>query len=141
MNRSNILARILDSERNFNGSVDPVITVDCGFIKFLGLDFRFWLLGRSDRGSQRSPGNFTLSLFCARYHAVEKMTRNREALELDMAISMLFFLVSVRLCFDTDVGYINYILLIVMLNAKTQYRAVNSRQFQQLKSFCISPII
>ena len=78
----NILARILDSERNFNGSADPMITADRGFIPFLCPDFGFWLLGRSDRGLQRSPGNFTFSLFCAGCHAVEKMTRNSEVLEL-----------------------------------------------------------
>ena len=71
----NILARILDSERNFNGSADPMITADRGFIQFLGPDFGFWLLGRSDRsdrGSQRSRGN--LSLLSAGRQAVEKMT-------------------------------------------------------------------
>ena len=61
----NILARILDSERNFNGSADPMITADRGFIQFLGWDFGFWLLESSDRGSQRSPGNLTFSLLCA----------------------------------------------------------------------------
>ena len=73
----NILARILDSERNFSGSADPMITADRGFIQFLGPDFRFWLLGRSDRsdhGPQRSRGNPTFTLLCAGYHAVEKMT-------------------------------------------------------------------
>ena len=70
----NNLARILDSEGNFNGSADPMITVDHGFIQFLGLDFGFWLLGSSDRGSQRSRGNLTYSLLCAGCHAVEKMT-------------------------------------------------------------------
>ena len=49
----NILARMLDSERHFNGSVDPMITADRGFIQFLGPDFGFCLLGSSDRGSQR----------------------------------------------------------------------------------------
>ena len=43
----NILARILDSERNFNGSADPMITADRGFIQFWGADFGFWLLGSS----------------------------------------------------------------------------------------------
>ena len=43
-----------------------------------------------------------------KFHAVEKMTRNSEALELDVAISLLFFLVSARFCFDTDVGYITF---------------------------------
>ena len=39
-----ILARILDSERNFNGSADPMTTADRGFIKFLAriLDFGCW---------------------------------------------------------------------------------------------------
>ena len=113
----NILARILDSERNVNGSTDPMITADRGFIQFLGPDFGFWLLRRSDRGSQRCPGNFTLSLICARCHAVEKMTRNIEALEIDVAIRLLFFLVPARFCFDTDVDDIN-ISLIVILNAE-----------------------
>ena len=43
----NILARILDSEQNLNGSVDPMITADPGFIQFWGPDFGFWLLGSS----------------------------------------------------------------------------------------------
>ena len=37
----NILARILDSERNFNGSADPMITADRGFIRFWGPDLDF----------------------------------------------------------------------------------------------------
>ena len=52
-----------------------MITVNRAFIQFLGSDFGFWLLGRSDRndrGSQRSRGN--LSLLCAGRQAVEKMT-------------------------------------------------------------------
>ena len=51
-------------------------TADRGFIQFLGSDFGFWLLGSSDRGSQRFPGNLTFSLLdllCAKCHAVEKM--------------------------------------------------------------------
>ena len=39
----NILARIVDSERNFNGSADPMITADRGFIQILGPDFGFCL--------------------------------------------------------------------------------------------------
>ena len=76
----NILARILDSERNFNGSADPMISADRGFIQFSGPDSGFWLLGSSDRGSQRSPGNFTSSLLCAGCHA---MTNNGDALKRD----------------------------------------------------------
>ena len=38
-------------------------TADRGFIQFLGSDFGFWLLGSSDRGSQRFPGNLTFSIF------------------------------------------------------------------------------
>ena len=76
----NVLVRILDSERNFNGSADPMITADLGFIQFLGPDSGFWLLGSSDRGSQRSPGNFTSSLSCAGCHA---MTSNGDALKRD----------------------------------------------------------
>ena len=47
----------MDSERNFNGSADPMITADRGFIQIMGPDFGFWLLGSSDRGSQRRPGS------------------------------------------------------------------------------------
>ena len=57
----NILARIVDSERNFNGSADPMITADRGFIQILGPDFGFCLFGSSDRGSQRPPGKLTFS--------------------------------------------------------------------------------
>ena len=98
MDLVNILARIPDSEQNLNGSADPMITADRGFIQFWGPDFGFWLLGSS---------------------------------------SLLFFLVSARFSFDTDVGYIN-ISLIAILNSQTQYQA---RQLQQLKSLCISRII
>ena len=82
----NILARILDSERNCNGSVDPTITADHGFIQFLGPDFGLWLLGSSDRGSQRSPGHLTFSLLCVRCHAMEKVTRNSDALKRDGSV-------------------------------------------------------
>ena len=75
----NILARILESKGNFNGSADPMITTDPGSILFLSPEFGFWLLGSLDRGSQRSPGNLTFSLLCAGCHAVEKMTRNSDA--------------------------------------------------------------
>ena len=61
----NILARIVDSKRNFNGSADPMITVDRGFIQILGPDFEFCLFGSSDRGSQRRPGKLTFSFFRA----------------------------------------------------------------------------
>ena len=54
-----------------------------------------------------------------------------------LATSLLFFLVSAGFCFDTEVGYIN-ISLIVILKAKTQYHA---RQLQQLRSLRISQII
>ena len=78
----NILARILDSERNYNGSADPMITADRGFIQFLGPDFGFWLLGSSDR-----PGIVDLNappeILCAGCYAVEKMTRNSNALKRD----------------------------------------------------------
>ena len=42
-----------------------------------------------------------------------------------MARGLLFFLISARFCFDTDIGYIN-ILLIVILDAKTQYHAIKA---------------
>ena len=82
----NILARILDSERNFNGSADPMITADRGFIQILRPDCGFWLLGSSDRGSQRSPGNLTFSFLCAGCPAVEKMTTNSNALKRDGSV-------------------------------------------------------
>ena len=55
---------------------------------------------------------------------------------MPLATSLLFFVASTGFCFDTDVGYINT-LLIVILKAKTQYLA---RQLQQLKLLCISHI-
>ena len=79
----NILARILDSEQNFNGSADPIITADRGYIQFLGPDFGFWLLGSLDRGFPGCPKNLTFSLLCARCHAVGKMTSNSDALKHD----------------------------------------------------------
>ena len=54
---------------------------------------------------------------------MEKMTRNSEALKLNVAISLLFFLVSARFCFDIEVSYI-HISLIVILNTKTQYHTI-----------------
>ena len=60
----NILARIVDSERNFNGSADPMITADRGFIQILGPDFGFCLFGSSDRGSQRPRKAHFLFLKC-----------------------------------------------------------------------------
>ena len=54
MNRSTD-RRIVDSERNFNGSADPMITADRGFIQILGPDFGFSLFGSSDRGIPTSP--------------------------------------------------------------------------------------
>ena len=103
-----------------------MITADRGFIPFLGPDFGFWLLGGPDRGSKRSPGNFTFSRLCAGCHAVEKMTRNSEALELDVAIRLLFFLVSARFCLDTDVCYLNISLIVIQSTLKhniAQYKA------------------
>ena len=85
MDLVNILARILDSERNFNGSADPMITADRGFMQILGPDFGFWLLGSADRGSQPSPGSL-FPLLCAGCNAVEKMTRNNNALRRDGSV-------------------------------------------------------
>ena len=75
-----------------------MITADRGFIQFLRPDCGFWLLGSSDRGSQRSPGNFTSSLLCAGFHAVEKMTSNSDVLKRDGSVmardeSFFFFLI------------------------------------------------
>ena len=53
----NVLARIVDSEQNFNGSADPMITASRGFIQIMGPDFGFW--------SQRLPGKLTFSFLCA----------------------------------------------------------------------------
>ena len=48
---------IMDSERNFNGSADPMITADRGFYSDFGPGF--WLFRSSDRGSQRRTGKLT----------------------------------------------------------------------------------
>ena len=61
----NILARIVDSEQNFNGSADPMITAERGFIQILGPEFGFCLFGSSDRGSQRRLGKLTFSFLRA----------------------------------------------------------------------------
>ena len=61
MDLVNILALIVDSERNFNGSAGHMITADCGFIQIMGPDFGFWLFGNSDRGSH-IPAEISLSL-------------------------------------------------------------------------------
>ena len=100
-----------------------MIIINRSFVQFLSLEFGFWLLGSSDRGSQRFLRNLTFSLLCARCHAVEKITKNSDALKHDMATRLLLFLVSARFCFDTDVGYI-IISLIIILNATTQYPAI-----------------
>ena len=50
------------------------------------------------------PPEISLSLFYAGCRAVEKMTRNSEALEHDVTMSLLSFLVSARFCFGTDVS-------------------------------------
>ena len=74
----NILARIVDSERNFNGSADPMITADRGFIQIMGPDFGVWLFASADRGSQRRPGRKLTFLFLMYgCHTVEKMTRHK----------------------------------------------------------------
>ena len=82
----NILARIVDSERNFNGSADPMITADRGFIQIMAQDFEFWLFASADRGSQRRPGKLTFLFLMYRCHAVEKMTRNGNALMCDGSV-------------------------------------------------------
>ena len=65
MDLVNILARIVDSERNFNGSAGHMTTEDRGFIQIMGPDFGFWLFGDLDRGPKRSRRNLTFSLLCA----------------------------------------------------------------------------
>ena len=74
----NILPQIVDSERNFNGSADPMITADRGFIQILGPDFGFWVFESTDRGSQRSRGNLTFPFLCA------DVTQWRKRLEIEM---------------------------------------------------------
>ena len=51
----------MDSERNINGSADPMITADRDFIQILGPDFGVWLFGSSERGSQRLESSLSLS--------------------------------------------------------------------------------
>ena len=52
-----------------------MITADRGFIQYLGPDFGFWLLGSSDRGSQRSPGNLTFYLSRAGCHQINLLAK------------------------------------------------------------------
>ena len=101
---ANISARVLDSEQNFNGSADPMITADRGFIQFLCPDFGFWLLG-SSIVDLNAPLETLLSLFY-----VPGVVQWRKGLEIVRHLSLkslLFLLVSARFSFDTDVGFIN----------------------------------
>ena len=75
----NMQIYIVDSERNFNGSADPMITADRGFYSDFGPGF--WLFGSSDRGSQ---AHF-LFLICL-CHAMKKMTRTSNALMRDRSV-------------------------------------------------------
>ena len=81
MDLVNILARILDSEKNFNGSVDLMITVDHGFIQVMDPDFGFWL-----SEVRIMDLNVRAEILCAGCHAVEKMTRNSNALKRDGSV-------------------------------------------------------
>ena len=76
----------MESEQNLNGSADPMITAGRGVIQIMGPDFGFWLFGSSDRGSQRRPRKLTFFFFMCRCHAVEKMTRNSNALIRDGSV-------------------------------------------------------
>ena len=59
-------------------------------------------------------------------------TRNSETLELDVAISLPFFLVSARFFFHTDVGDINISLIVIqILNPKIQYNAIQGNHNKQ----------
>ena len=71
-----------------------MITADRGFIQFLGPDFGFWLLGRSDR-----------IVVIVNLHIPEE-------------ISLSLFMCAMLRSGENDVDYIN-ISLIVILNAKT----------------------
>ena len=59
------------------------------------------MLGNSDGGSRRSPGNLTFSLLRARCHAVEKMARNSNALKRDGSVMADSDLIDF-LCRSTD---------------------------------------
>ena len=66
----NILARTVDSERNFNGSADSMITADRSFIQIMGPDFGFWLFGSSDRGSQFKADRLQMLVVAKKYICV-----------------------------------------------------------------------
>ena len=63
-----------------------------------------------------SAGNFIFSRLCAGCPAVEKMTRNSEALKLDVAIKFVLF--SCICCLDTDAAYINISLIVIQSTLK-----------------------
>ena len=83
-----------------------MITADRGFIQSLGSDFLGFFFA----------GNFIFSRLCAGCPAVEKMTRNSEALELDLAIKFVLF--SCICCLDTDAAYINISLIVIQSTLK-----------------------
>ena len=87
-----------------------MITADRGFIQSLGSDFLGFFFA----------GNFIFSRLCAGCPAVEKMTRNSEALELDVAIKFVLF--SCICCLDTCRRCLHqYFVDRHPVNAKTQY--------------------
>jgi len=76
---------IVDSERNFNGSTDPMITTDRGFYPEFGPGF--WILVVWKFGSWISTSRRKAHvLFFICLHAVEKMTRTSNALRRDGSV-------------------------------------------------------
>ena len=86
-----LLARIVDSERTFNGSADPLIRADRGFIQIMGPiigDSGFWILVVWKFGSwiSTSPRKAHFLFLMYRCHEVEKTTRNSIALMRDGSV-------------------------------------------------------
>ena len=76
----------MHSKRNFNGSADPMITLDLSFIQILGPQFWILVVSQFGSGILTFPRKYHFLSFLCLCHAVEKMTRNSNALKRDRSL-------------------------------------------------------
>ena len=77
---------IVDSERNFNGSTDPMITTDRGFYPEFGPGFWILVVWKFGSWISTSRRKAHVLFFICLCHAVEKMTRTSNALRRDGSV-------------------------------------------------------